>query len=425
MRISRGLRLAVVLGLLATGAACGGGGDSGGGGGKVQLTLLSHYSDGPSKEGLDKMIGEWNKENPNIQVKSEVVQFDDLLTTLTVRQTGGRGADIVSAYGLWGGQLMKANVVAKVPDDVAKSIKANYSPAALGAVTTGDTLLGYPTELNTYVLFYNKKILAAAGITKPPSTWAELADAAKKTVKRDAKGNIQVEGLSLIQDGDNKSVHPFLSLLDSAGGKFLGPDGTPQFDNEQGKAALKFEGDLAAAKATNTSISPTKQFRSGGVAMAIQAGWWIGSLRTQMKDKYSDVGVAAIPGPNPGDKGSLAYGFFMGVNQRSKHPDEAWKFLTWLNDHQTEGGVTEVGKWLADQGLIPPRTADQATYKEALSDPNLVPIYDATSYAMPEPNQPGAYEAKTALHNAIMTVLADGKSPDDALAQAAKAVKPQ
>ncbi|WP_405068128.1 extracellular solute-binding protein [Kribbella sp. NBC_01510] len=425
MRICKGLRLAVVVGLLATGAACGGGSGGSGGGGKVELTLLSHYSDGPSKTGLDKMIAEWNKDNPNIQVKAEVVKFDDLLTTMTVRQTGGRGADIVSAYGLWGGQLQKANVVAKVPDDIASKIKAEYSPAALGAVTTGDTLLGYPTELNTYVLFYNKKILAAAGITKPPSTWAELEDAAKKTVKRDSKGNIQVEGLSLIQDGDNKSVHPFLSLLDSAGGKFLAPDGTPQFDNEQGKAALKLESDLATAKATNPSISPTKQFRSGGVAMAIQAGWWIGSLREQMKDKYSDVGVAAIPGPAAGDKGSLAYGFFMGVNQRSKHADEAWKFLTWLNEHKTGDGVTEVGKWLADQGLIPPRTADQATYKKSLSDPNLIPIYDATTYAMAEPNQPGAYEAKTALHNAIMTVLADGKSPDDALAQAAKAVKPQ
>jgi multiple sugar transport system substrate-binding protein len=426
MRISKTLRLAAVLGLLATGVAACGGGDSGGGGSKVELTLLSHYSDGPSKDGLDKMISEWNKDNPNIQVKAQVVKFDDLLTTLTVRQTGGRGADIVSAYGLWGGQLMKANVVAKVPDEIAAKIKSSYSPAALGAVTTGDTLLGYPTELNTYVLFYNKKILAAAGITKPPSTWAELADAARKTVKRDAKGNIQVEGLSLIQDGDNKSVHPFLSLLDSAGGKFLGPDGTPQFDNDQGKAALKFESDLAAAKSSNTSISPTKQFRSGGVAMAIQAGWWIGSLKTQMKDKYSDVGVAAIPGPTAGSKGSLAYGFFMGVNQRSKHPEEAWKFLTWMNEHKaSEGDVTEVGKWLADQGLIPPRTADQAEYKKSLSDPNLAPIYDAATYAMAEPNQPGAYEAKTALHNAIMGVLADGKSPDDALAQAAKAVKPQ
>lgn len=422
---SRGLRLAVVAGLLATGAACGGGSGSGGADGKVQLTLLSHYSDGPSKAGLDKMIGEWNKANPDIQVKAEVVKFDDLLTTLTVRQTGGRGADIVSAYGLWGGQLQKANVVAKVPGDIAAKIKSEYSPAAQGAVTTGDTLLGYPTELNTYVLFYNKKILAAAGIAKPPSTWAELADAAKKTVKRDGKGNIQVEGLSLIQDGDNKSVHPFLSLLDSAGGTFLGPDGAPQFDTAQGKAALKLEGDLAAAKATNTAISPTKQFRSGGVAMAIQAGWWIGSLREQMKDKYPDVGVAAIPGPTAGSKGSLAYGFFMGVNQRSKHADEAWKFLSWLNEHKADGGVTETGKWLADQGLIPPRTADQATYRKSLSDPNLIPIYDATTYAMPEPNQPGAYEAKTALHNAIMTVLADGKNPDDALATAAKAVKPQ
>jgi multiple sugar transport system substrate-binding protein len=414
-----------VVGLLATGAACGGGSGSGSDG-KVQLTLLSHYSDGPSKDGLDKMIGEWNKANPNIQVKAEVVKFDDLLTTLTVRQTGGRGADIVSAYGLWGGQLQKANVVAKVPDDLAAKIKTAYSPAAQGAVTTGGTLLGYPTELNTYVLFYNKKILATAGITKPPSTWAELADAARKTVKRDSKGNIQVEGLSLIQDGDNKSVHPFLSLLDSAGGTFLGPDGVPQFDTAEGKAALKFEGDLAAAKASNPSISPTKQFRSGGVAMAIQAGWWIGSLREQMKDKYSsEVGVTAIPGPTAGSKGSLAYGFFMGVNQRSKHPDEAWKFLSWLNEHEGSGGVTEAGKWLADQGLIPPRTADQATYRKTLSDPNLIPIYDATTYAMPEPNQPGAYEAKTALHNAIMTVLADGKNSDDALAQAAKAVKPQ
>lgn len=427
MRISRGLRLAVALGLFATAAACGGGGEAGGSGDKVELTLLSHYSDGPSKEGLDKMIQQWNKENPKVQVKAQVVKFDDLLTTMTVRQTGGRGADIVSAYGLWGGQLMKANVVAKVPDDLATKIKAEYSPAALGAVTTGDTLLGYPTELNTYVLFYNKKILAAAGISKPPTTWAELADAAKKTVKRDAKGNIQVEGLSLIQDGDNKSVHPFLSLLDAAGGKFLGPDGTAQFDDAAGKAALKFEADLAAAKATNPSIMPTKQFRSGGVAMAIQAGWWIGSLKTQMKDKYSsDVGVTAIPGPTAGSKGSLAYGFFMGVNQRSKHADEAWKFLTWMNEHKAaDGTVTETGKWLADQGLIPPRTADQAAYKKTLSDPNLAPIYDAATYAMAEPNQPGAYEAKTALHNAIMGVLADGKNPDDALAQAAKAVKPQ
>ncbi|MFG1628314.1 extracellular solute-binding protein [Kribbella sp. NPDC049227] len=426
MRIRKGIpALVAALGLMATGAACGGGDGSGGGGGKVQLTLLSHYASDPAKSGLDKMIAQWNKENPDIQVKSEVVKFDDLLTTLTVRQTGGRGADIVSAYGLWGGQLEKANVVAKVPDEIAQKIKASYSPAALGAVTTGDTLLGYPTEFNTYALFYNKKVLAAAGVSKPPATWAELEDVAKKVVKRDANGNVQVEGLSLIQDGDNKSAHPFLSLLDSAGGTFLGKDGSPQFNNDAGKSALQVEADLAAAKATNPSISPTKQFRSGGVAMAIQAGWWLGSLKTQMKDKYSDVGVAPIPGPTAGSKGSLAYGFFMGVNQRSKHSDEAWKFLSWLNEHQTEGGVTEMGKWLADQGLIPPRAADAATYQKTLTDPNFKPIYAAAEYAMPEPNQAGAYEAKTALHNAIMTVLANGKSPDEALAQAAKAVKPQ
>ncbi|WP_020578704.1 extracellular solute-binding protein [Actinopolymorpha alba] len=427
MRLTIRATLSIAVGVLALTLPACSSGDSraGSAGGPVQLTLLSHYGSEPAKGGLDKMISQWNKENPDIQVKSEVVKFDDLLTTLMVRQTGGRGADIVSAYGLWGGQLEKANVLAKVPDDVQKSIKASYSEAAQGAVTTGDTLLGFPTELNTYVLFYNKTILKAAGITNPPATWDELKTDAQKVAKRDANGNVLVEGISLIQDGDNKSVHPFLSLLDSAGGQFLGPDGTAAFDDAKGKAALRLEADLAKAKSTDTSISPTKQFRSGRVAMAIQAGWWVGSLKTQMGGKYSDVGVAPVPGPAAGSKGSLAYGFFMGVNQRSKHQEQAWKFLTWLNEHKTDKGVTGMGQYMADMGLIPPRTADVESLKKSLSDPNLIPIYDAAKYAMPEPNLVGAYEAKTALHKAIMTVLVNEQSPDNALAEAVKGVKPQ
>ena len=108
MRISKGLRLAVVAGLLASAAACGGSGDSGGGnsGGKVELTLLSHYSDGPSKDGLDKMIAQWNKGNPKIQVKAQVVKFDrkDIKVhhspvDLMIREIGDRKSLIVFPEG--------------------------------------------------------------------------------------------------------------------------------------------------------------------------------------------------------------------------------------------------------------------------------------------------------------------------------------
>src|SRR5690625_4638960 len=130
----------------------------------VHLTFLTSYANDPLKSGITALIDEWNAQNPKIHVAHEAVQFADLLTTLNVRQTGGRGADIVSSYGLWGGQLAQNGVTATPPDDVTRDLTENYSPAAVEAVTGSDgDLFGYPTEFNTYVLFYNKKLLRDAG----------------------------------------------------------------------------------------------------------------------------------------------------------------------------------------------------------------------------------------------------------------------
>jgi multiple sugar transport system substrate-binding protein len=407
-RRGRTARFALIAGAAALIlSACGTGGGSGSDNGKVTLTFLSHYGDEPMKGGISKLIGEWNSSHPDIQVKQQTVKFDDLLTTLNVRQTGGRGADILSSYALWGGQLAANGVLDKPPADVASDIASNYSKAAAAAVTSGTgQVFGYPTEFNTYVLFYNKKLLADAGYTKPPSDWAQLKEIAEKTTKKDSSGNYKVEGLSLIQDGDNQTAHPFLSLLNATGSTFLNAGGGSAMD-DKAKSVMQLESELAKSGATTTSIMPTKNFPTNGVAMAIQAGWWIGSLKTQMKGAYTNVGTAPVPGPQAGQKGSLAYAFFTGVNARSKHKQQAWQFLTWLNSNKNKDGVTEMGDFLATNGLIPPRKADADVLGAKLqaADPNLTPIYEAANYAMAESNAANGYKAKTSLHNALNDIL--------------------
>jgi len=274
-------------------------------------------------------------------------------------------------------------------------------------VTSGSgQVFGYPTEFNTYVLYYNKKLLSEAGFDAPPADWDEFTEIAEKTTKKDGSGNYQVVGFSPIQDGDNQTAHPFLSLLDAAGGEFVDGDGKSALD-DKAESVMELESELAKAGATTTSIMPTKSFPANGVAMAIQASWWIGSLKTQMKDDYANVGVAPVPGPQAGEQGSLAYSFFTGVNAGSKHKEEAWEFLTWLNSHKNDEGVTGMGDFLASNGLIPPRKADAEILGPTLQqeDPNLVPIYEAADYAMAESNAANAYEAKTMLHNALNEIL--------------------
>src|SRR5690606_15077945 len=201
--------------------------------GVVTLTLMTHYSQQQEKE-LKKYIDQWNKEHPNIQVKHKsVADFSKLLPTIMAQQTSGQQADILHIYSLWGGQLAKSNVLAQPPADVKSDIEANYPSAAIKGATVDGKVLGYPTEVQTYDLYYNKKLLKDAGFTNPPSTWDELYQVAKAVTKR-KNGKIVVEGFGLKSSTVTAGVvHPYLSLLYTAGGRLINEDGTKaELDSE-------------------------------------------------------------------------------------------------------------------------------------------------------------------------------------------------
>lgn len=233
MRI-RALAVAAVVALTASGCATSGYAEEPG----ETLTLLSHYGSEPHKSGLKKLVDEWNRTHPDIRVETQSVLYNELLQTVTARHASGQTPDIINAYSLWGGQLAAADVLDEPPDDIATDIRDNYSPAASGAVTVDDQILGYPTEMQTYALIYNKQILADAGVNHPPKDWDELVDIAEKTTVTDDNGNLDVAGFGLTTNfSDTAVVHPFASLLQAAGGRYMTPDGRAAFDSEAGRRA--------------------------------------------------------------------------------------------------------------------------------------------------------------------------------------------
>ena len=362
-RISVAVAIVSIAALAVTGCSSGNSGSSGTDGGKVTLTLLNHYDLPPQSTGMTTLIAQWNKENPKIQVKQQVVYFDDLLTTMTVRQTGGQGADMVSAYALWGGQLASNGVLAKPPADVTADIKNNYSAAASAAVTDpGGQFYGYPTEFNTYALFYNKKLLGQAGYSAPPQNWDELKAMAKKLTTKDSAGNIKVEGISLVQDGDNPTAHPFMSLLNAAGGKFLDANGNFAKGN-QAKAALQLESDLSASGATHPSILPTKVFPNDQVAMAIQAdlvGWDPQDPNERQLPKRCGRGQRS--GPEYGREGVTGICLFHGSQFEEQEPAPGLEV-----PHVVEF-AEEIGRNYADGGIRRDHGCDSVS-ENRCSDP--------------------------------------------------------
>jgi multiple sugar transport system substrate-binding protein len=418
------LGAAVLAGLLVlSGCAAGGGAP-----GAVTLTLLTHYANDPLKSGLQEMVDEWNASHPRVQVATQAVRYEDLLQTMTVRQAAGRGADIVQPYGLWAGQLARAGVLRPAPDAVAEEIRRDYSPAALGASSADGTVLGYPTEVQTYGLFYNRKILADAGVAAPPRTWAELEDVAVRTTERDQYGNVLVNGFGFTRGQDSSVVHPVLALLQAAGGSLLTRAGDrAAIDSSAGRAVLDLQHRLIARGAVDPAANVQKAFPADRVAMTINAGWWLGSLESTMGEDYRDVGVVPVPGPELGDRGSLAYGYFMGVNSQSEHPDEAWEFLRWLNAERAapvDGGaqVSRMSDFQFSLGTVPARAADATVLFAGNTDPNKDPFHEALSYAMPEPNMRGGQKVKSLLQKNIEAMWTGQQSVSETLATATRQI---
>ncbi|MFG3010938.1 ABC transporter substrate-binding protein [Streptomyces cinerochromogenes] len=387
----------------------------------IVLTLLSHYASGVLREALQGPVDEWNATHDRVKVRTLAVEFTDLLTTFMVRQAAGQGADILHPYCLWNGQLVRAGVLRPAPPEHVEEIRRGYGEAAVGAASVDGTVYGYPTEVQTYALYYNKRLLRAAGVDGPPRTWRELEDTAYRTTRRDRYGNTLVQGFGLSVYDDSTTVGQTLALLSAAGGRFVSADGrSTALDSPAGRAVFGLERRLVVEGASDPGVNVYQAFASGRVAMVISAGWWTGSLRAVMGGAYRDVGVAPVPVPRAGDApATLSTGFMLGVNTASAHPREAWEFLRWLNTEKVRGKkgttATRMSTLQVAAGSLTARADDMRTLLGAGGDPNLHPFLDALAYAVPEPNGPGAQAAKSLLRKNIEALWTGQQSVTEAL----------
>lgn len=387
----------------------------------IVLTLLSHYASGELKQALQGPVDEWNTTHDRVKVQTKAVEFTDLLTTFMVRQAAGQGADILHPYCLWNGQLVQAGVLGPAPPEHAEEIRRGYSEAAVASSSVAGRVYGYPTEVQTYALYYHKRLLRDAGVDGPPRTWRELEETAHRTARRDRYGNTLVQGFGLSTYDDSTTVGQTLALLNAAGGRFVAPDGRrTAIDSPAGRAVFALEHRLVAEGASDPGVNVYKAFPSGQVAMVISAGWWTGSLKPLMGGDYREVGVAPVPVPEADDRrATLSTGFMLGVNTASRHPREAWEFLRWLNSEKARvkkgAAATRMSVLQVSVGSLTGRADDMRTLLGAGGDPNLRPFLDALAYAVPEPNGPGAQRAKSLLRENIEALWTGQQSVDEAL----------
>lgn len=304
---------------------------------KVTTITFWHLWKGGEAQELQKVIDRFNKTHPTIHVNA-------LAGTTATKQltalTGGNPPDVgyVIDYTLskW------ASVGAVAPlDTMIKKYKIsskNYPVPVWKLGNYRGKQYAIPYTMDSYMLYYNKDLLAAAGIKQPPKTIGELKKDALLLTKKDAKG--EYTQLGYISD------FPWLDCLNMS---FAFGENFYDYSKDKVTCNSKKNIDALTFKVSSYQspydADKVKKFKSGfgeyespnnpffqkQLAFDIEGEWFTTFLKKYAKN--INYGIVPIPYPDGHpelNKGGQIQSGMLYVSKACQNKDAAYEFINWL-----------------------------------------------------------------------------------------------
>ena len=335
--------------------------------------------------------------------------------------------DVVNVNHYWMADFIQAGFLAPIPDYPKDQWDA-FSPAVRGAFAADGKVYASPQWGNSRVLIYRKDYFKAAGLdpNKPPKTWDEVVEVAKKlTVDKNKDGVVDQWGFYYAGGRPEFGLETYLQYLYASGGRMYDAKGKCIVNSQEGIAALQFLVDLRnkykvvpEGVADYTEGDNWTAIIDGISAMTIEEPMIL--FNTVKKNGVENVGAAMYPvrDPNNPNWGGIAVMCGFAVNANSKNKAEAAKYCINYGTYQAQ--KTEI----VDEGniaTIPAVFDDPDVKKAGIIGPYVDVLKASVSKSIAE-RWPRYMETEEIMAKAILSAILGKESAKEALDKAAKQV---
>jgi len=234
--------------------------------------------------GLQLVISNFQKNNPDVIVNLQYVPFDDLSSKFISGVEEG-GPDLLIGPSDWGPELYDAELVADVSTIAGPEFFERISKVAVQSVKYKNAMISLPIAYSRgIVIFRNQSILPDA-----PQTFEGYLDDAMSKTRGDIVG--AVIDLGFFQSG---------AYLTACRGGLMDAQGAPLFDNAAGLCWIEIlksiqESGLPVEMNTNLDL---ERFQTGKVGFIIAGTWNAASL----SDAIGADNLAIDPWPSFGNR---------------------------------------------------------------------------------------------------------------------------
>ncbi|MDX3457890.1 extracellular solute-binding protein [Streptomyces sp. ME02-8801-2C] len=344
-----------------------------------------------------------------VRVKRTGFDTGDLANKTLLAAQQGNSPDVLIVDNPVVSTLAEAGVLTTTDENRLDT--SAVDPNLLAAGQSGGKTYGTPIGANTLALYYNKKVLAEAGVDiASVKDWASLTAALQKVKKAGKKG------ITFSAIGTEEGSFQFLPWFWGSGAKLTA------LDSPQSVSALAlWKGWLDKGYAPNSVLNNTQttswqEFASGEYAFSENGTW---QLANAEKAGF-EYGVIPVPGASGGNAAAPTGGEFVTVPVQDDTARYATtqKIATCLTSSQnllaTDTTLSYVAPTAEVQG------------KQVAANAQLKPWVDAVKAAKGRTSDDlGTKYPKISeqLWKAVQSALSGSTSPKDALTAAQSAVK--
>jgi len=218
------------------------------------------------------------------------------------------------------------------------------------AMAVEGKLLGPPIQVENAALMYRKDLFQRYNV-RVPTTLDELEAAAKALHGMPMTDEGQ-PGVGFVGRGRRAAATSvFAGMLHAMGATWLGSNGEPAFNTEEGIKAFEMWGRLLRlygppGSENNTWYEASSIFSQGKAAMYIDTNSLFPVIENLQKSKVAGrVGYALFPRGPKGHSGSTVAVWGLATPRASKNQQAAWLFMQWATNKeqvlkvQSEWGV--------------------------------------------------------------------------------------
>lgn len=369
---------------------------------KVKLTMGSWRTE--DTDAYAKIIAEFTKKNPNIEIEFKPTKNTEYNTALNTALQSGNGPDIIHLRPYAAGAAL-ADAGYLEPLDSLQGLSVFNKDTLLAATGKDGKVYGVPTVFSSTQVFYNKKIFQKYNLQEP-KTWDELLKTAETLKKNNVTpfsfGSKEGWILSLTHGAVAPSNYgtDFVKKILSGDANFKSPEFV---------SSIKMLKDLTPYFPQNyTGISMDDMrnlFVTEQAAMMVMGDWEYAVMKKANPDLQMDV--FPIPSMKADGKPTVTTwvdGSFA-VNAKSAHKQEALKFMEFLTTKDfAELAVNELQKPSTIPGVQAkdPLVAKISKFADTNSTPYAAVVYFSS----------GNPTTKATMENSIQGMLLDKLTPE-------------